>query len=103
MSGAVGVTFRTPPHDRLWSCPHCTESRGTCCQCDGTRQVTPEIAAINLSNVWEFKDCTCSACTYIAGKRRTLKAAIEEAKIAKEPKVPDKDGTFRSYFTRSKK
>jgi hypothetical protein len=43
-------------------CPHCVGLTGTCCQCHGSRLVSPEVAQHNGNWLWAFADCTCQVC-----------------------------------------
>jgi hypothetical protein len=43
-------------------CPHCVGLTGSCCQCDGSRLVSAEVAQHNGNWLWAFSDCVCQVC-----------------------------------------
>ena len=53
-------------------CPHCVGLTGTCCQCHGSRLVSPEVAQHNGNWLWGFADCVCQVCRKLTVMRDAI-------------------------------
>jgi hypothetical protein len=59
-------------------CPHCVGLTGSCCQCDGSRQVSADVALHNGNWLWAFPDCACQVCRKLT---IMLDAIVESGRI----------------------